>query len=71
MATETALDELKALAVKENFDGMDQLYRLKGLATLHVGDDVRVLTKRLLNGGAKVLTNNGQECWTISEALGK
>lgn len=70
MESKEALSELQDRAVRGSYEEMTRTYSRKGLATLELGDQVRVVDRRF-GGAVKVRSASDQECWTVPNALQK
>ena len=70
MESKEALSELQDRAFRGSYEEMTRTYSRKGLATLELGDQVRVVDRRF-GGAVKVRSASDQECWTVPNALQK
>ena len=71
MESKEALSELQDRAVRGSYEEMTRTYSRKGVATLELGDQVRVVDRRF-GGAVKVRSaSSDQACWTVPNALQK
>jgi hypothetical protein len=70
MQSQDALAELRSWAVRKDYDEVSRVFRLKGVALVRIGDQVKILD-RTFGGDVKIRVSEGRECWTVMNALQK